>query len=95
MTRDQQDFSDYPQSLTAYKAAKSDCAADWTPRDVIIEVLRQMDSKEITPDALFVVFRNRKPNGDAQNGYSVAGTDGNVTLGMLHMAMAWVTRAWQ
>ena len=39
-----EDFSQHPKTIGELRAAKSDRAKDWTPRDVLIDLLRQVDS---------------------------------------------------
>jgi hypothetical protein len=98
MTRDQrlpQSFATYPQSLSAARAEKSDAASDWTAKDVLIELLRQIDKGAIHPEAMIVVFRDVKETGERETGLSNCGNDGYVTLGMLHVAMNWITKDWQ
>lgn len=87
-------FSTYPKSLSAVRADRSDAAGDWTPKDVLIDLLRQIDKGEINPDAMIVVFRDMKMDGERATGLSNCGKDGYVTLGMLHVAMNWITRDW-
>lgn len=97
MSKDQrlpQNFATYPKSLSAVRAEKSEAACDWTPKDVLIELLRQIDKGEINPDSLIIVFRDTKENGDRETGLSYCGKDNYGTLGMLHVAMNWITRDW-
>ena len=58
------DYSNYPTSLLDKKSEESRNAKDWTPRDVLIKALREMDSGEMeNVDTLLVVFRD-KPKED-------------------------------
>lgn len=34
------DFANHPKSITEIKSDRSNSAKDWTPRDVLIDVLR-------------------------------------------------------
>lgn len=34
-------------------------AADWTPREMLLAMLRDVDSGEIDPEAIFIAFRNK------------------------------------
>ncbi len=51
------DYKDHPKSVTELRSDKTDKASDWTPRDVLIAMLRKIDSGEITDiKALSVVW---------------------------------------
>lgn len=56
------DFKDHPVSITERKSdlATEDSGTLWTPRDVLIKMLRQIDNGEIEPDALIVCYREVK-----------------------------------
>jgi hypothetical protein len=72
-------FADYPESVTEAMAEKRrDCAA-WTPRDVLISVLRGIDSGAIPATDLVVVYST------GSNDVSVAQScrDSRVLGGML------------
>jgi hypothetical protein len=79
-----EDFSDYPKSVAEIRADQSEHAHDWTPRDVLIELLRAIDKKEIKPTALVVCYQQHptKP-GRTRVGYRVSAPDTVVTLGLL------------
>jgi len=49
------DFSDYPQSIGESKNSM----AEWTPREMLINLLRDIDTGEIDPDEMLIVFRPR------------------------------------
>ncbi len=79
-----QDFSNYPKSITEIKSDKSNKAYDATPRDNLIDMLRSIDSKEINPDALVIIWREPiKGVNDYANGHCVASPDGHATIGMV------------
>lgn len=56
MTDIPDNFADHPLSIAEIRADKSQNATDWTPRDVLIELLRDIDSGAIAPDALIVAM---------------------------------------
>ena len=69
---------------------KSD-ASLWKPIDVLEQLIREIDSGEISPDAMVVVYRHHA-NGDEKcsktlTGYSVSAPDMHVALGLLSRAM--------
>lgn len=49
-------FARYPQSITELRASETNDAREWTPRDVLIDVLRKLDAGEIHPDHLVVCW---------------------------------------
>lgn len=55
----QDSFVNYPQSINEVRSMRSGNAADWAPRDVLIQLLRDIDEGTITPDALIVCFREK------------------------------------
>lgn len=55
------DYSEHPKSITEIKSEKSGDAANWTPRDALISILRRLDAGEFeNVDALIVAFRDNK-----------------------------------
>lgn len=53
---DKTDFSNYPPSITEIKASRSGSGHDWTPTDVLINALREIQNGKINPDCLVVIF---------------------------------------
>jgi len=51
-----EDFSNHPRSITEIRAEINNSAGMWTPRDVLIAVLRDLDSGAIKPDVLIVGY---------------------------------------
>jgi hypothetical protein len=75
-------FTNYPQSLGAARSRRSGNAADWTPRDALIQMLRDIDAEVIAPDALVVCFRESVPQGFRTH-FSAACPDSGVLLALL------------
>ena len=46
------DFASHPKSITEHKAHKSESLTDWTPRDVLIDMLRAHRQRRVR-DRLF------------------------------------------
>lgn len=81
-------FADHPKSVAEVRAIKAESAALWTPRDVLIHVLRMIDDETISPDHLIVCYRKpltQNPDGSwvTDTFYSLSGKDPHVTLGIL------------
>jgi hypothetical protein len=74
-----EDFSQYPVSLAERRGVG---AHEWTPRDVLISMLRRLDSGEITTEALIIIYE------DAEGGscYSVSSPGSVRTVGMMECA---------
>jgi hypothetical protein len=77
------DFKEYPKSVTEIKSDKSNKASDWKPRDALIDMLRMIDSGEITPSVLIVCYRDKDGNEMTKPGFRVASPDPLETLGVL------------
>jgi len=58
-----EDFSKAPKTIGELRAHKSQNAKDWTPRDALISVLRQIDSGEIKLDDVMILAVEAFPDG--------------------------------
>ena len=47
-------YANYPQSIAEIRSDRSRQGTDWTPRDVLIATLRDLDSGRIAPHTLVV-----------------------------------------
>jgi hypothetical protein len=61
---------------------RSGNAADWSPRDVLLQMLRDIDARVITPDALIVCYREPVERGVRTN-FSAACPDSGVMIALL------------
>lgn len=77
------DFSDHPISLAEARSEREGDASIWTPRDALINLLRDIDSGVTNPDALVCVYRFVDDNGDLCSRFVQAGPDVHVSLGLL------------
>lgn len=80
---DEQDFSKVT-TIGEMHAEASNQASKWSPRDALIRVLRLIDSKQINPDALIVVYRVDGP--DSSVSWSTSSPSNAVTMSMLGQA---------
>lgn len=71
---DTEDFSKYPVSLTETRGARDGRTDTWTPRDVLVRLLRDIDSGNASPDHVFVGVATLGPDGDADIGFLQAGS---------------------
>lgn len=83
-----ENFADYPPSIAELRSDKTDSASDWTPRDLLIGMLRDIDSGKMDLDGLVLVYRKRceTPGKTHRAGYRIATPDVYTTLGMLSSA---------
>lgn len=81
-------FKEVPISVAERRAAKEANASLWSPRDVLLQALRELDTGEIKPEALIIVWREQHLTNKAQTFtcYSTAAPDMHVVLGMLARA---------
>lgn len=75
-------FANHPQSIAEIKSDKSRNAADWTPRDALISVLRKLDAGEIAPSAIVIVSGDATA-GSASIEWASSSPNMLVTLGLL------------
>lgn len=54
-----EDYSKFPKSLSEVRSDKSGKAADWTVRDMLIALLREIDSGSIHPEKAVLVYSLR------------------------------------
>jgi hypothetical protein len=79
-----ENFADAPQTLGEIRSDRDGSAASWSPRDVLIRLLRDIDSGKLPlMDALIVSYREKLPDGRVNAYYSVASPDIHVSLGVL------------
>lgn len=57
-----EDFSNHPKSISELKAQKTENGREWGPRDVLIDVLRDIDSGKIAPTAMIVCYMGLSKN---------------------------------
>ena len=78
-------YKDYPRSIAELKAEKTGNAEDWTPRDALVTLLREIDSGEASIDALVIAYRE-KSEGKNKTRFLAASPDVHVTYGLLETA---------
>lgn len=86
-------FANHPLSLGERRAEKTGRAKDWAPRDVLIAMLREIDSGAVDVDALIVSYRCREAEGESTTRFMASSPDGSVTLGLLARASHLVNAA--
>lgn len=77
------DFSHYPKSVNEVRGERSGKGADWSPRDLLVHMLRQIDSGEMVITDCVVVYRRSDADDDQVVGYRNASRDGLTAVGLL------------
>lgn len=79
------DFSARPKSITEIKSDKSSRGSDWTPRDLLISVLRDIDGGVLKPDVIVLAYRETNPEdpGAHHTGFFQASPDVFTAMGVL------------
>ena len=78
------DFSNYPESLNEVRANADESAEEWTPRDVLVSILRDIDSG-MAVDKLIVVYTRPEEEHEPVY-YRVSAKALSSCLGMLETA---------
>lgn len=78
----EQTFADHPTTLGEKRAGRSHAADDWTPRDLLVKLLREHDSGEVVLTDMIVSFR-----ADGVAGFWNACADRTMAAGLAAQAM--------
>lgn len=77
------DFAEHPRSLGEVKANRDHDATQWSPRDVLIYMLREIDARKIEPTALVVSYQIKNEEGVMGGFNAVSAPDKIVAVGLL------------
>lgn len=79
------DYTDTPVSIGELRTERSANARDWTPRELLISLLREIDSGQIEPTDLVVGYSwELKENpGTTVHGWRASSQNITTTLGIL------------
>lgn len=58
-------YENYPTSLNARRAQNSNDGSHWTPRDILIQTLREIDAGDIAPNTMVIAWSS--PINDKQD----------------------------
>jgi len=83
-------FSGHPPTIGEIRSGRSQSASDWTPRDVLIRVLRDLDQGRIAPEVLLVAWADPSKDGTRRTDWYVSSPDVLVTAGLVHRVSAHV-----
>jgi hypothetical protein len=76
-------FADYPKTVGEHRSDKTDEASDWTPRDALIAMLRDIDTGVVAPDNLIIVWsatHGHTSSSGAAAGFLTANQDGIIAM---------------
>lgn len=78
-------FAEHPISIAEARSSKTDLARDWSPRDVLVALLRDIDKGDLDIDAVVVFMRPRAKGGGFpfRCTYRVSSPDYYTTLGLV------------
>lgn len=83
----EQTFAEAPPTITELRSERSQDAADWTPRDALVHLLRKIDSGEIIPEAAVVIVAEGSDEGYRPLYISRATRDRHESAGLLYEAL--------
>ena len=85
MSLDDESFAGAPQTVGEIRSDKSKSARDWTPRDVLVSLLREIDRGEVVPTDLVLFFREDPlpGSGAARTQFRNASRDNQVSMGLV------------
>lgn len=76
-------FAGAPKTIGELRSDKTGNPRSWSPRDVLINMLRDIDEGQATPTVLIVAWGHIDEAGLTSSHYTVAGGDGYTVLGLL------------
>jgi hypothetical protein len=83
---DDGDFKNYPTSISEAVALKNNDNRLWSPRDILVRMLRFIDDGDLNPDALVICYTipDEEDNCSyAETGFSMSGVGKTVAIGVL------------
>jgi hypothetical protein len=80
-------FKDYPVSVAEKRSDSTYRSSDWSPRDLLIDLLRRIDSGDIKPDAMVVSYRDTlaATDGGTYTRFSAACPDAVTQIGLFEV----------
>jgi len=80
-------FAGQPQTIGELRAERSSSAADWSPRDVLVSMLRDIDSGKLKVSDLVIAYRVPVENRGHKTWVDCAVKDPMVALGLAGRAV--------
>lgn len=82
-------FKDAPQTISELRSQKSELGKDWTPRDMLLSMLRSIDSGDLEIESCVVFLRYK----DGHIGFRQACPDPLEAMGMAYSGSLVMNRA--
>lgn len=79
-------FADAPVSIAERRASRAHDGSLWTPRDALVDLLRQIDRGEVKVDEVVISYRESDAHG-TRTRFIAAGGDLLTGLGLLTRTM--------
>lgn len=79
-------YADAPTTIGELRAKREHSAAQWDPRDALVNLLREIDAGETKVSALVVTFAVEHEDGSLGHGFRNACPDNFTALGLLARA---------
>lgn len=79
-------MTDSPANLAEVRAQKAEDCKLWTPRDLALALLRDIESGEIKPEQITVDFLEKTAAGRWRHGFFAAGVGRQERIALLELA---------
>jgi hypothetical protein len=76
-------FANHPKSISEIKAQKEGDGAMWSPRDALIEMLREIDSGNLDVKSMIIAYETAPDEGRSYTCFSSACPSPLIALGLL------------
>jgi hypothetical protein len=81
-----ENYAKHPRSIAEIKSDRTQRCDDWSPRDALINTLRDIDTGNSKPRALIIAWYEDGPDKTISTYYSVSAAHLVEALGVLHRA---------
>jgi hypothetical protein len=76
------DFSNHPPSIGEIKSARGNDGSLWTPREVLVKMLREIDDGKVAPDVLVIAWSDIEA-GKRRGHFSQSTPDPLLSMGLM------------
>lgn len=80
-------FAEAPVSVAEVRAERASDGSQWTPRDALVSLLRDIDRGKVKASDLIVCYAGRTDGGHTSTHYVAATSDALATNGLLARVM--------
>lgn len=79
-------MTDEPISFTRKKALRTGNMDDWTVRDVLVDLIEDIDNGIVKPTEAVIIYRETYEDGSSHTRFTQSGPNLVTTLGMMEIA---------